>query len=204
MEDLPPIPLVRRSYPPHRRDTGRRRGIATFIIAFTMMLMLVAGAVLVSAATVGGAAAASFYHTFTEDLPPIGEIASRDTFKTTRILDRNGDLLYEIIDESGGKRTPVRLADLPPVIIDAVLAAEDASFYDNPGVDAKGIIRAAVQDVRAGSIVSGASTITQQLVRGVLLDPEERTSSTLDRKLKEAFLAMEVSAHYSKDQILEW
>src|SRR5690242_10375 len=150
MEGLPPIPLVRRSYPPHRKRIGQRRGgFATLIIATIMLLLLVAGAVMATIATVGAAAAASFYHTFTEDLPPISEMASRDTFKTTRVLDRNGDLLYEILDQSGGRRTPVRLSELPPHLIQAVLAAEDASFYDNPGVDAKGIIRAAWQDIQA-------------------------------------------------------
>ena len=56
-------------------------------------------------------------------MPPIGEMGSRDTFKTTRVLDRNGDLLYEILDQAGGKRTPIRLSELPPHLINAVLAA---------------------------------------------------------------------------------
>ncbi len=205
MQRLPPIPLIRGSYPPHRRNPGgRARGIATFFIAAVIILLLVTGSIMISMVTVGAAAAASFYHTFTRDLPSVSEMDSRDTFKTTRILDRNGDLLYEMFDQGGGKRTPVRLSDLPHVLIDAVLAAEDASFYDNPGVDARGIVRAAYQDIRAGSIVSGASTITMQLIRNVLLAPDERTSETLRRKMKEAFLAIEVSANYSKDQILEW
>src|SRR5689334_4525056 len=115
MERLPPIPLVRGSYPPHRKAAATRRGgVATFLIAAAMILMLLLGAVMISMVTVGAAAAASFYHTFTADLPSVGDMAQRDTFKTTRILDRNGDLLYELFDQSGGKRTPVHLADLPP------------------------------------------------------------------------------------------
>src|SRR5437867_12496804 len=99
MEGLPPIPLVRRSYPPHRKCNGNARGrVATFIIATTMITLLILGALIASLVTVGAAAAASFYHTFTEDLPSIGDMGVRDTFKTTRILDRNGDLLYEILD----------------------------------------------------------------------------------------------------------
>src|SRR4051812_30386469 len=135
MEGNQPLPLGRRSHPPHRKGNGNARGgVATFIIAAAMITLLILGALMATVVTVGAAATASFYHSFTEDLPSIGEMGVRDTFKTTRILDRNGDLLYELLDQSGGKRTTVRLNDLPPVILNAVLAAEDASFYDNPGI----------------------------------------------------------------------
>src|SRR5436853_2856915 len=99
--------ISRGSYPPNRRNRGNTRGIATFAIAATMIFLLIAGAVMASMVTVGAAAAASFYHSFTEDLPSISDMDNRDTFKTTRILDRYGDLLYEMFDSMGGKRTPV-------------------------------------------------------------------------------------------------
>src|SRR5258708_15976268 len=82
---------------------------------------------------------------------------------------------------------------------DATIAAEDASFYDNPGFDIRAVVRATYQWVRSGSPQSGASTITQQLVKNTLLGPEQ----TAERKIKEAFLAMELLARYSKDAILE-
>src|SRR6202048_120910 len=78
-------------------------------------------------------------------------------------------------------------------------AAADASFYANPGFDIRAVVRATYQWVRSGSPQSGASTITQQLVKNTLLGPEQ----TAERKLKEAFLAMELTRRYSKDQILE-
>lgn len=169
-----------------------------------MVLLGLLGVLLAATATIGAATAAALYHSFTESLPPVTAVGARDVFKTTRILDREGNLLYELFDQAGGKRTPVRLAELPAEVVNAVLAAEDASFYDNPGVEPRGIARAMWQNLQAGTIVSGGSTITQQLIRNVLLDPKERSSDTLDRKLKEAFLAVELSASYSKDQILEW
>jgi 1A family penicillin-binding protein len=186
-----------------RRSNGRHR-VAPYLVA-ALLLLLLMGAVLIAAvATVGAATAAAFYVSFTEALPPVTAMGNRDFFKTTRILDRDGTLLYELFDQSYGRRTMVRLAEMPPVLVGAVLAAEDASFYANPGIEPRGILRAAWQNLRAGSVVSGGSTITQQLIRNVLLDPDERTQDTLDRKLREAFLAIELSASYSKDQILEW
>jgi 1A family penicillin-binding protein len=205
MESRRPLPFARRSHVARRKSRGRAgRGIGTLVVSALMIGLLLITAMMASAVTVGAATAATFYHHFTRELPSIGDMSQRETFKTTSILDRNGDLLYEIVDQTGGKRSPVRLSDLHPQLIQAVLAAEDASFYDNPGIEPRGILRAAYQDLTTGRIVSGASTITMQLVRNVLMSEEERTSDTLDRKMREAFLAMEVSANFSKDQILEW
>ena len=81
----------------------------------------------------------------------------------------------------------------------ATIAAEDASFFDNPGFDPRAVLRATYQWIRTGAPQSGASTITQQLVKNTLLGPEQ----TAERKIKEAFLAMELTRRYSKDQILE-
>src|SRR5207249_547962 len=102
-------------------------------------------------------------------------------------------------DPQGGRRTLVQLSDIPKSMRDATIAAEDASFYDNPGFDIRAVVRATYQWVRSGSPQSGASTITQQLVKNTLLGPEQ----TAERKIKEAFLAMELTRRYSKDQILE-
>src|SRR5439155_2848140 len=102
-------------------------------------------------------------------------------------------------DPQGGRRILVHLSDVPKVMRDATIAAEDASFYDNPGFDPRAVVRATYQWIRSGSPQSGASTITQQLVKNTLLGPEQ----TAQRKIKEAFLAMELTRRYSKDQILE-
>jgi 1A family penicillin-binding protein len=93
----------------------------------------------------------------------------------------------------------VPLSAVSPLLREATIAAEDASFYDNPGFDPRAVVRAVYQLVRTGAPQSGASTITQQLVKNTLLGPEQ----TAERKIKEAFLAMELTRRYSKDQILE-
>jgi 1A family penicillin-binding protein len=139
------------------------------------------------------------YAYFARDLPDPGILSHRQVFQTARIFDRSGRLLQEINDPQGGRRTLVKLTEIPKVMRDATIAAEDASFYDNPGFDMRGVVRAAYQWVRVGSPQSGASTITQQLVKNTLLGPEQ----TAVRKIKEAFLAMELTRRYSKDQILE-
>ncbi len=139
------------------------------------------------------------YAYFARDLPDPGDLARRQVFQTARILDRNGQLLEEITDPEGGRRTLVSLSQIPQNLRSATIAAEDASFYENPGFDPRAIVRAVYQLVRYGSPQSGASTITQQLVKNALLSPEQ----TPERKIKEAFLAIELTRRYSKDQILE-
>jgi 1A family penicillin-binding protein len=123
-------------------------------------------------------------------------------FKTAQIFDRTGQLLWEITDPSGGNRKIVNLSDIAPDAINATLAAEDAHFYDNPGFDPVATLRSAWIDV-TGQGTTGASTITQQLVRNAVLDPNEAHQTTVRRKLREIVLAYQVDQHYSKDQILE-
>src|SRR6266511_2678087 len=123
--------------------------------------------------------------------------------ETTQIYARDGQtLLYELVDPQGGRRTVVNLDRIPQSLKDATVAVEDAGFYNNPGVDLRGIVRALLLNYQAQEVVSGGSTITQQLVRNVLLPPEERTRVSFERKLREAILAYKVSREYSKDQIL--
>ena len=125
------------------------------------------------------------------------------TFETTRILDRNGDLLYEILDPSAGRRTYVALDKISPYLVAATIATEDKEYYNHPGFDAFAIARAFIQNYTSGETVSGASTITQQLARNLLFTPEERARRTYDRKIREAVLAAEITRIYSKDEILE-
>ena len=137
------------------------------------------------------------------DLPAPDTLLTRTSPDTTKILDRNGKLLYEILDPRAGRRTRVVLNELPPHFKNAVVAVEDANFFEHPGVDAIGVARAMVQYVQEGQIVSGGSTITQQLARLVLLSREEQESRTLTRKLREMVLALRLTQTYSKAQILE-
>jgi len=122
-------------------------------------------------------------------------------FQTTRFFDRHGRLLAERWEE--GRRTWVSLDRISRHLIDATIATEDASFYVNYGVDPIRIVGAALQNAQQGQVVSGASTITMQLARNLFLGPDERYDQTMDRKLLEAGLAQELTALFSKDELLE-
>src|SRR5438105_6269531 len=164
-----------------------------------LRLLLTFLTLVVFVAALGFASVMGLYAYFARVLPDPGTLAHRQLFQTARIYDRSGKLLQEINDPQGGRRILVPLSDIPMVMRDATIAAEDASFYDNPGFDIRAVVRATYQWVRSGSPQSGASTITQQLVKNTLLGPEQ----TAERKIKEAFLAMELTRRYSKDEILQ-
>jgi penicillin-binding protein 1C len=147
--------------------------------------------------------AAGLFAWFLADLPPISTVETRLVRPTTRILDRNGRLLYEVIDPDAGKQIDLSLNDLPEACIQATLATEDSRFYLHPGVDPIAIGRALFQNVSAdGQIVSGASTLTQQLARTLLMAPEERYEQSIQRKLREAWLALRLELRYTKDELL--
>lgn len=135
------------------------------------------------------------------DVRTLHEQASQ--FETATIYDRNGNKLYEIVDPQAGRRTYVRLDQISPYVIAATLATEDKEFYNHPGYDPMAMVRAIWQNRISGETVSGASTITQQLARTLLLTPEERSRRTVERKEREIVLAAEITRLYSKDEILE-
>ena len=155
-------------------------------------------------------AAAAIYTSLTQDLPDPSQIEAEFTqgsdafFETTKIYDRSGQvLLYEVIDESAGDRQWVHLDQIPEFCQNSTIAIEDRTFRANVGFDFLGIARAFINNLR-GLPVQGASSITQQVVKNTLIDPEERRVQSYDRKIKEAILAVEISRRYSKEQILEW
>jgi penicillin-binding protein 1C len=121
-------------------------------------------------------------------------------FQTTYIYDRNGNELHQIFQE--GRRTRVRLTEIAKPLIDATIAVEDSTFYDNPGVDVAAITRAGLNYFRAGG-GGGASTITQQLVRNVVFDFEYRAERSARRKLEEVVMAVILTREKTKDEILE-
>jgi penicillin-binding protein 1C len=144
------------------------------------------------------------YYSIARTLPSVEDLQNRASkFETTRILDRNGNPLYEILDPSAGRRTYVTLDKISPVLVAATIATEDKDFYEHPGFDAGAIIRALWENYRTGGQGGGASTITQQLARALLLSPEERAQRTYSRKAREIILAAEITRRYSKDDILE-
>jgi len=124
------------------------------------------------------------------------------------ILDRNGNLIYSFGDQPGsGKVVP--LGEVSPHLIEATVATEDAGFWDNPGVNFKGLLRAAYENVafweKGGFFKgSGGSSITQQLAKNLYIDPEDRADRSPLRKLNETIIAFELTRRYSKEQILEW
>ncbi|RME48889.1 MAG: hypothetical protein D6791_02235, partial [Chloroflexi bacterium] len=126
---------------------------------------------------------------------------SRRNFQTTRIYDRRGNLLDEVYGE--GRRTWVPLDEIPESLIQATIATEDKTFYVNSGIDPLAIGRAFLQNAEAGEIVSGGSTITQQLVRLIVFPYEQRLQQTMSRKVTESILATRLTKMWSKDKILE-
>ncbi len=151
-----------------------------------------------------GSIAVYEYYSIARTLPDVQDLKARASqFETTRILDRNGGLLYEILDPNAGRRTYVPLAKISPNVLAATISTEDKGFYSHPGFDFWSIVRALYQNYVTGGKGGGASTITQQLARALLLSPEERSQRTVQRKAREIILAAEITRRYTKDEILE-
>lgn len=133
-----------------------------------------------------------------KDLPSYEQIANRQIPESTKIFDRTGEiLLYEI--SNGQKRTAIPLTEIPENLRDATIAIENSNFYNESAFSVRGIIRATLANITKGSLVQGASTITQQLAKNAFLSSEK----TFTRKIKELILAIRIDRQYSKDQILE-
>ncbi|MBT7326132.1 MAG: hypothetical protein HN855_13310, partial [Anaerolineae bacterium] len=167
------------------------RGIILFIFGLVFL------------ALAGGSYALYQYNAIASTLPDVEDLQARASqFETTRILDSEGHILYEILDPNAGRRTYKALDNISPNLLAATIATEDKEFYNHPGFDAVALARALWQNYTSGEIVSGASTITQQLARMLLL-AEERYDQTYERKAREIILAAEITRKYSKDEILE-
>lgn len=187
------------AFQPHTRRApllGALAFVGRLLLAFVKLALLA-----IELAVLAGLCVYYYYGRELEGLE-VG-IGRHRPAETTQIYARDGQtLLFELVDPQGGRRTVVDLQRMPKALRDATIAVEDANFYENPGVDLRGIVRAMLQNYQSQEVVSGASTITQQLVRNVLLPPEQRSAVSFERKLREAILAFKVSRKYSKDQIL--
>ncbi len=155
------------------------------------------GAVLAILLVIGFAADA-YAQSFFDSLPSIQGLDSAAFAGDTIITDRNGVLLADV-GNHGDHRLAVKLKDVSPIMVQATIAIEDKGFYSNPGIDFGGVLRAFYDNVRAGKVVGGGSTITQQLAKQQFLTPDR----TYGRKVKELALAFELAQTYSKDQIME-
>ena len=147
------------------------------------------------------ALAGLFYFKFVKDLPNPYLLATSQPSATTRIYDRNGELLFKIYNDEN--RTLLTLEEVPLHVRQATIAIEDKNFYSHKGLSLRGVIRAARHDIllREGKTIKslqGGSTITQQLVKNALLTPER----TIDRKIKEFLLTTAVEFLFDKDEIL--
>jgi penicillin-binding protein 1A len=136
----------------------------------------------------------------TRDLPSVSDLKNYAPPVTTRVYAGDGTLLGEYARE---RRVFVPISFVPKLVVDAFTSAEDRNFFNHPGIDLSGILRAAIKDVgkvAAGRRPEGASTITQQVAGGFLLD---RSKVKLKRKIQEAVLALRLDSTYSKEKILE-
>jgi len=191
----PPASPSRSHQPPNRRRPDW--GTLLLKVGFATVAVLVLAFFLTVAASVIG------YVVLAEQLPAPTELRDRQTaFVSSKIYDLEGDLLYEVMDPHGGRRTYVPLEEISPHLRNATIATEDRDYWLHPGFDPIALARAVYYVVTEREIVSGASTIPQQLARMVLL-PEERFEQTAGRKIKEMVLAAELTRVYSKQTILE-
>ncbi len=137
-----------------------------------------------------------FYWFILKDLPKPTDLTNRQSTLSTKIYDRNNELLFTFYKDQN--RSLIALDEIPEHFINATLAIEDQDFYSHKGFSWQGILRS-IEQIIFNQQLQGGSTITQQLIKNALLTPER----TITRKLKELILSLEVELLYSKDEILE-
>ncbi len=166
----------------NRRRWARRLGLIIYGLLFTGLLGLLA-------------VAAFIYFVFIKNLPDFTSIKEYRPPVITSIYTRDGRLMGEFYSE---RRIEVPYGRLPKHLVMAFVAAEDTRFFEHPGVDLYGILRAFIRNVEAGEIVQGGSTITQQVVKRIMLSSER----SFGRKIKEAVLAYRIDKYLTKEEIL--
>ncbi len=180
-----------------RRLNGKNGGLS-----LGAKLLLAAGGLMLAAVIAVVGAGAGVYMYYAQDLVPPEEALADQPSSGAKIYDRNGKLLYQFVDDLAGLRNPVPLSEVSQYLIDATIATEDDTFYSNPGVNIKGLIRAAYENFFPGELGflqgSGGSSITQQLVKNVYIAPEERTKRSIPRKIKETVFALELTRRASE------
>lgn len=207
----------------YRREQRRRKS-GTAVLKITAVFLFACLLLACFGLTMGGVGVTAVYAFFTQDLPDFTELETlgqdeTSTFETTKIYawepeqtDGNRDLtlIYEIIDPLGGDRQWLSYPQIPQAMIDATVAIEDRTFWTNQGYDLVGIGRAFNEYVLQGGDVQGGSSITQQVVKNNLIEPERRVIGAevgfedYERKVEELLLAQRAASTYSKEQIMEW
>ena len=174
---------IARRHPAAKKGGGFGRFLRGLAIAVVLAILFFAG-------TVAGVVASYSSH-----LPDLSRMADFQPERSTQVFARDGSLLADLFRQN---RIWVPLDKVPVRVRDAFIASEDEHFYSHHGIDFEGVVRAAVADWRHQPI-QGASTITQQLARGLFLSNEV----SISRKIQEALLAIEIERYYTKDEILE-
>ena len=181
---------------PNRKRVGR---IIASVIASLLLLTLV----------IGGYSSYAYYQ---NQLPQLQGLANLQIEQSTRFYDRNGNLLYTLYDPYVGRSTPVSYTQIPGYLQDAQIAAEDKTFWQNTGVDFQAILRSAFIDAKAQSAQTGASTLTQQVIKNLidnepankkLLEEGQSPDRSIQRKITEAALAIGLTQQFPKWKILE-
>lgn len=173
-----------------RKKRGHRgkRGFLKTLILWSFLL----GLVLILC---GAVASLALYYSISKDLPKISSLSDYHPSIITNVYADDGRLIAEFFKE---RRIVLPLPEMPPMLIDAFVAAEDSRFYKHRGIDLLSIIRAFIKNLEAGAIVQGGSTITQQVTKSFLLTPER----SYKRKFREAILAYRIDKAFSKKDIL--
>ncbi|RTZ63781.1 MAG: penicillin-binding protein 1A [Aquificaceae bacterium] len=160
----------------------------------TLFRRIVAPLIIIASLGIIVVAASYFY--YTPKLPSVNELRNTQLQLPIRVYSKEDKLIAEF---GQFRRRPVKIDDIPPQMVNAFIAIEDARFYQHRGVDFKGIVRAAFTAIKNRKVSQGASTITMQLARNVFLSSER----TLTRKIKEMYLAIKIEKELSKKEILE-
>jgi penicillin-binding protein 1A len=172
----------------HRRSHGGSVG-KKILLAFAVVFALLG---------VGVAAGAMWVLNVANDAPDIDTLKPLDSGATSEVFAADGTSLGYV--QSSVIRIPVDLQKIPNVLQNATIAIEDENFYEHTGVDYSAVVRAALENIQAGEVKQGGSTITQQLVRNLYIaDPQD----TIERKIKEAEMAREYEQEHTKDEILD-
>ena len=179
------------------RDSRRSARVRLFgiVAAVALIIALVGGIIFAGGAMLWYRDSVS---PFMEGIAALADYAP--AYQTARIFDAEGGLIAALDSPDSGARTPVQLERVSPYMIHAIVSQENERFFDDPGFDPIAIARAFLQNLRGGGIESGASTITQQIARNLVLNDRD---VTLQRKLNEIVVALEIANRYDKNFILE-
>jgi membrane peptidoglycan carboxypeptidase len=192
-----------RHYRLHRINHRHKQKPGALTLVGGLLLLAVTGA-----ASTGIGLFVRNYANAADDASPLADLVVEASLPGNVFYDRNGRLLHQDTND-GILRQPVPLSQVSPHLIDAIISTEDSTFFDNPGVNVRGLTRAAYENIFGGGESevlegSGGSSITQQLAKRLYFTYEQRTDRSVERKSREVFLALAINQQYSKEQILEW